>query len=101
MPQVRLVRGRHNSRDAKGHHIVYEKGEEFSVTDSQYKAFKDKFELVDGETDPEDVKFNVKKASREELLAKAEELGLEVDPSDKLKDLRAVIGEALEEGGED
>lgn len=98
MPQVRLVRGRHNSRDSKGNHVVYEKGDEFSVTPTQYKAFKDKFELIEGEDDPGSSEFNVKKASREELLAKAEELGLEVDSDAKLKELRSVVGEALAEG---
>ena len=98
MPQVKVIRGRHNSRNSKGEHVVYEKGETCTVTPSQYKAFKDKFELVDGDVDTENSKFDVKKASREELLIKAEELGLEVDADAKLKDLRGVISEALSEG---
>lgn len=96
MPLVRLVRGRHNSRDEKGNHIVHETGAEFTVTSTQYKAFKDKFELLEG--DDTEAEFNVKKASREQLLAKAEELGLDVDVDAKLKELRSVVGEALAEG---
>lgn len=97
--QVRVKKGRrHNALGPKNELLVYEGGEELEVTENQYKAFKDKFELVDGEDAPEDSKFDVKKASREELVAKAEELGLEVDPDAKLKELRSVVGEALAEG---
>jgi hypothetical protein len=95
---VRVKAGRRHNAIEKGVLVTYEGGDTVEVSEFQYKSFKDKFELADGEADPESPKFDVKKASREELLAKAEELGLEVDADAKLKELRSVVGEALDEG---
>lgn len=96
---VRVKEGRrHNALGPKSELLTYEGGDTVEVSEGQYASFKDKFELADGEVEPANSKFDVKKASREELLVKAEELGLEVDADAKLKDLRSAISEALDEG---
>lgn len=115
MPSVRVKRGRVNRRE-EGKLVVYNVGDELTISDREYaKLGEGKVELlsvakerakarkarVATDGDPDSSKFDVEKASVEELLAKAEELGIEVGPRWGEKRLREAVAEALEEGGED
>lgn len=101
--KVRVRHGRHNGRDEKGNPKVFEKGAVLYTTRSRYLAFRDKFDLLDsggeklpgsnGKKGTDD--FDVKKAKKEELVAKAEELGLEFDKDAKVDELRDLVAEEL------
>lgn len=99
--KVRVRHGRHNGRDEKGNPKVFEKGQTLMTTRSRYLAFRDKFELLDkgGEELPANGKkgddFDVKKAKKDELIAKAEELGLQVDKDAKVDEIRDLVAEEL------
>lgn len=102
MLSVRVKR-RGVTRREEGKLINYAVGDELSVTEAEYKKLRDKYELLSSrpaklkdKTPVDDTgEFDVEKASREELDAKAEELGIEVGARWGDRRVRDAIEEAL------